>query len=71
MLAAFSSDLMDTTHYIKVQFERGFNGTDKGPFLLAVERLARAMLEKPAEVFMETMRDQNKLRRKLGKDDVI
>lgn len=49
----------------------GFHGIDKGPFLLAVERLARKMLGVPAEVFMDTMRDQNKPRQRLKKDDAI
>lgn len=42
----------------------------KGPALLAFERSLRAN-GADCEVFMETMRDQNKLRRKLGKDDLI
>lgn len=62
---------MDTQHYIKVNFEHGFQGIDKGPFLLEMERLARRMLGVRAEVFMETMRDQNKPRQKLKKGDVI
>lgn len=62
---------MDTQHYIKVQFENGYQGIDKGPFLLEVERMARKMLGVRAEVFMETMRDQNKPRQKLKKGDVI
>lgn len=62
---------MDTSFYIKVQFEHGFQGIDKGPFLLEMERTARKMLGVRAEVFMETMRDQNKLRQKLLKADVI
>lgn len=42
----------------------------KGPALLAFERTLREH-GADCEVFMETMRDQNKLRRKLEKDDVI
>ena len=42
----------------------------KGPALLAFERALRDN-GSDCEVFMETMRDQNKLRRKLGKDDLI
>jgi hypothetical protein len=49
----------------------GFNGIDKGPFLLEVERVARKMLGVRAEVFMDTMRDQNKPRQKLTKADKI
>lgn len=62
---------MDTQHYIKLQFEKGFQGIDTGPFLLEVERLARKMLGVRAEVFLETMRDQNKARQKLTSKDVI
>ena len=42
----------------------------KGPALMAFER---ALIANGAEceVFMETMRDQNKLRRKLTREDVI
>lgn len=42
----------------------------KGPALLAFERALRAH-GADCEVFMETMRDQNKLRRKLTREDVI
>lgn len=62
---------MNTNHDIKIVFEKGFVGIDKGPFLLEVERLARRMLGVRAEVFMDTMRDQNKPRQKLKKEDVI
>ena len=63
--------VLDISLHIKVMFENGFNGIDKGPFLLEVERMARRMLGVRAEVFMETMRDQNKLRQRLSKEDVI
>lgn len=57
---------------INIRFQGdGFNGIDKGPFLLEVERLARKMLGVRAEVFMDTMRDQNKPRQKLKKEDAI
>lgn len=63
---------MDATDHIKVIFGPGFAGVDKGPFLLEMERVARRMMGKPrAEVFMETMRDQNKPRQKLRKEDAI
>lgn len=42
----------------------------KGPALLAFERALRSG-GADCEVFMETMRDQNKLRRKLTREDVI
>lgn len=53
---------METQHYITVNFEKGFQGFDKGPFLLEVERLARRMLTREAEVFMERKGDDSKLR---------
>lgn len=57
---------------INIKFQgEGFHGIDKGPFLLEVERLARKMLGVRAEVFMDTMRDQNKPRQKLTKEDRI
>lgn len=42
----------------------------KGPALLAFERTLREHGAE-CEVFMETMRDQNKLRRQLTREDVI
>ena len=62
---------MDSDLFITVEFGPGFMGIDKGPFLLEMERVARRMLGVRAEVFMKTMRDQNKLRQKLTKEDVI
>jgi hypothetical protein len=56
---------------INIRFGDNFHGVDKGPFLLELERLARRMLGVRAEVFMDTMRDQNKPRQKLTKDDKI
>lgn len=57
---------------INIRFQgQGFDGIDKGPFLLEVERMARRMLGVRAEVFMDTMRDQNKPRQKLTKADKI
>ena len=53
---------MDTQHYITLHFERGFEGFDKGPFLLEVERLSRKMLTRNAEVFMERKGDDSKRR---------
>lgn len=59
-------------YHINVRFlGEGFDGIDKGPFLLEMERMARKMLSVRAEVFMDTMRDQNKPRQKLKKEDVI
>ena len=56
---------------INVRFSDSFHGIDKGPFLLEMERLARRMLGVRAEVFMDTMRDQNKPMQKLTRDDKI
>lgn len=54
---------METQHYITVKFEKGFNGIDKGPFLMEMERVARRMLGVSyAEVFMERKGDDSKLR---------
>jgi len=53
---------MDTRHYITLSFAKGFEVIDRGPFLLEVERLARRMLGVRAEVFMERMGDDSKLR---------
>lgn len=54
--------MMETKDYIGVTFERGFDGFDKGPFLLEVERLARRMLTRDAEVFTTRKGDDSKLR---------
>lgn len=53
---------MDTGLHITLNFGPGFDGADKGPFLLEVERLARRMLGRRAEVFMERKGDDSKLR---------
>lgn len=63
--------MMDTRLFIKVHFGKGFDGIDKGPLLLEFERLARRMLGIKAEVFQDTMRDQNKLRRQLQPGDIV
>jgi hypothetical protein len=62
---------VDSDLHIRIVFEKGFDGIDKGPFLLEVERLARRILGVRAEVFMDRMRDQNKPRQMLRKEDVI
>ena len=67
-----NAGLIMSEYPINIRFQGdGFNGIDKGPFLLEVERIARKMLGVRAEVFMDTMRDQNKPRQKLKKDDAI
>jgi hypothetical protein len=57
-------------HQALVMFGPDVPSAAKGPALLAFER---ALREHGADcsVFMETMRDQNKLRRKLTREDVI
>lgn len=53
---------MDTSHDITIEFEKGFQAFDKGPFLMEVERLARKMLCGDAAVFMHRKGDDSKLR---------
>jgi len=53
---------METAHYITLHFEKGYDGHDKGPFLMEVERLARKMLGRDAEVFLERKGGDSKLR---------
>lgn len=54
--------MMDKTYFITVEFAPGFEGIDKGPFLLEMERMARRMLGVRAEVFMNRKGDDSKLR---------
>ena len=60
---------MDTSLYIKVDFERGFDGMNKGPFLLEVERLARRSFGVHAEIFMDRKGDDSKLRVAMTKEE--
>lgn len=53
-----------------VIFGPGIAPEAKGPALLAFERALREQ-GADCEVFLETMRDQNKLRRDLTREDVI
>lgn len=60
---------IDRTHHYLVKLPANIPYAAKGKLLMDMEVWLRAQTGLPAEVFMETMRDQNKLRRKLGKDD--
>lgn len=57
--------------HVLVQFGSDIPGAHKGAALLAFEKMLRETTALPVEVFLETMRDQNKLRRKLTKEDVV
>lgn len=57
-------------NHVLVIFGSGISADAKGPALLSFEKSLRAA-GTDAEVFLETMRDQNKLRRDLTKDDTI
>ena len=57
-------------HHVLVKFGEGVPSDLQGTVLLGMERsLREAGL--PCEVFLETMRDQNKLRRLITKDDIL
>lgn len=56
---------------VLVIFGAGIPSEVRGRALLALERFLRIECDTPAEVFLETMRDQNKLRRDLTREDVI
>jgi hypothetical protein len=57
-------------NHVLVIFGDGIPSEAKGPALLAFEVALRSY-GADAEVFLETMRDQNKLRRDLTREDVI
>lgn len=57
--------------HVEVKFGPGVPGAYKGAALLAFEKMLRDTTALPIEVFMASMRDQNKLRQKLTKDDII
>lgn len=57
---------MNASHHITVHFEgEGIPTSERGPLLLAFEKLARQMTGKPVEVFLERMGDDSKLRRSM------
>lgn len=57
-------------NHVLVEFGEGIPEYIRGPALLCLETYLRAG-DIPAEVFLATMRDQNKLRRDLTREDVI
>jgi hypothetical protein len=57
-------------NHVLVRFGKDVPSSVQGPCLLVFEQALRAY-GIDAEVFLETMRDQNKLRRDLTRDDVI
>jgi hypothetical protein len=58
-------------NHVLVQFGDNIPSMARGPALLELEKYLRREWKLDAEVFMETMRDQNKLRRDLTREDVI
>lgn len=57
-------------YHVMVKFGRGIPDEVQGELLLAMEQMLRER-DVPAEVFLETMRDQNVLRRKLTTEDAL
>lgn len=57
--------------HVQVTFGPGIPGAYKGHALLMFEKMLRDTMALPVEVFLETAKDQNKLRRLLTKDDAI
>jgi hypothetical protein len=55
-------------YHVLVKFGSGIPDTQQGHLLLIMEQWLRDV-GIPAEVFLETMRDQNVLRRKLSEAD--
>lgn len=60
---------MDESLNVTVEFGPGFAGVDTGPALLECERIIRRMTGRRAEVFLERMGDDSKLRRSLTPAD--
>lgn len=58
-------------NHVLVVFGEGIPGAARGRALLVLEKYLRQEWKLDAEVFQETMRDQNKLRRDLTGVDVI
>ena len=57
---------MSKDHHIKVTFlGDGFTFAERGTILLAFEKLTRERTGKPAEVFLDRMGDDSKLRTKM------
>ncbi len=61
---------MDNAHHITVIFDGdGFRKDERGPLLLAMEAWLRHFTGKPAEVFMQRMGDDSKLRRSMTSEE--
>lgn len=58
-------------YHVLVRFGPGVPEAVQGPALLHFEQELRAQSGQPCEVFLDTMRDQNKLRRLITKDDLL
>lgn len=58
-------------NHVIVTFGDNIPPMARGPALLWLESYLRLNWKLDAEVFQETMRDQNKLRRDLTREDVI
>ncbi len=53
-------------HHLTIRFEGdGIGQAERGPLLLAIEKLARQMTGKPVEVFLDRMADDSRLRRSM------
>lgn len=58
---------MNTAHHITVKFEGdGVPMADRGRFLLALEKWARAYTGKPIEVFLERLKDDSNIRNNMA-----
>ena len=58
-------------HQVLVQFGADIPTEVQGYALLEFERTLREVSGLPCEVFLNTMRDQNKLRRLITIDDIV
>ena len=58
-------------YHVLVRFGDGIPVSIQGPALMRLEQSLREWTKLPCEVFLETMRDQNKLRRLVTKDDLL
>lgn len=62
---------IDRTHHVLVKLPPSITPMERGPLLMDMELWLRERTGKPCEVFLETMRDLNKLRRELKPGDHI
>lgn len=58
-------------YHVQVRFGGGIPAEVQSYALLEFERCLREVSGMPCEVFLDTMRDQNKLRRLVTKDDLL